>query len=529
MYFALAALVLLRLFLAYKVPILADEAYYVFWGTHPAGGYYDLPPMIGWWEAVISKFSLHPFFIRLPNLIVMALVAGGIYDVMKRFGKERAKLLAILFFVLPIHLLGVIVSPDLPLIFFSFCAGVLFFFSDQKLLLSHSSREVWSGRLGYFLSGCLWGAAFLSKYFAVMLVPGILLWIWISRKGTRTRVRALGELFWVILGALPFLFQHIYWNSKNCMANFVFNLISRQNASDGSVFLTFGFYILYLLILVTPVFYCDLFKSSQTQLVQSGKERNFFQFEEEKNFKTFCLLMWAVPIVLFGLTALMSKGQGIHWYLSYIPFFLMWLSFKFSDSVMLTRTRAMMALSGLLIVVTSVLLCMPEVVTDKILKGRYRLDVETSIRGEELAKQLAPLAADADAVLTGGYVFSSVLDMQLRRYNVLNAASRTSSVAMWGGGSRFGRVFDWVSDFRALHGKTILLVSSTEVGAGEFGNYFLESKTEKFLLGTAEYFVMTGKGFKSEEYIERILVPVIHQFYPSFFLQTKCSVRDKIL
>ena len=40
-----------RVLLAAWLPMTGDEAYYVTWGRHPALGYYDQPPMTGWWLA----------------------------------------------------------------------------------------------------------------------------------------------------------------------------------------------------------------------------------------------------------------------------------------------------------------------------------------------------------------------------------------------------------------------------------------------------------------------------------------------
>ena len=62
-------LVVLRTWLAARVPILGDEAYYLYWGAHPAGGYWDQPPMIGWWEAPFVRFSVNPLWVRLPSFL----------------------------------------------------------------------------------------------------------------------------------------------------------------------------------------------------------------------------------------------------------------------------------------------------------------------------------------------------------------------------------------------------------------------------------------------------------------------------
>jgi len=40
-----------RFWLAAAFPITGDEAYFIWWGWMPDWGFYDHPPMIGWWLA----------------------------------------------------------------------------------------------------------------------------------------------------------------------------------------------------------------------------------------------------------------------------------------------------------------------------------------------------------------------------------------------------------------------------------------------------------------------------------------------
>ena len=43
----LLALLVFRFWFAAVLPMTGDEAYFVLWGEHPAGGYYDQPPKVG--------------------------------------------------------------------------------------------------------------------------------------------------------------------------------------------------------------------------------------------------------------------------------------------------------------------------------------------------------------------------------------------------------------------------------------------------------------------------------------------------
>jgi len=109
-------------------PVLGDEAYYFYWGMHPAGGYYDLPPMIGWWLTPFVKLALIPLCLRLPNLVAWFLVSASIYEWLSHaLARPRAKLIAASFALLPVPFLAVLMFPDIPLLFFSYFSAYMFF------------------------------------------------------------------------------------------------------------------------------------------------------------------------------------------------------------------------------------------------------------------------------------------------------------------------------------------------------------------------------------------------------------------
>ena len=58
---------LLRGWLALTLPITGDEAYFIWWGWLPDWGFYDHPPMIGWWLAALSLVSKAEWWLRLPS------------------------------------------------------------------------------------------------------------------------------------------------------------------------------------------------------------------------------------------------------------------------------------------------------------------------------------------------------------------------------------------------------------------------------------------------------------------------------
>ena len=73
----LLALAVFRLWFAAVLPLTGDEGYFVFWGEHPAGGYYDHPPMVGWWLTGLLAVSRAEWVLRLPALVLPLILAWG--------------------------------------------------------------------------------------------------------------------------------------------------------------------------------------------------------------------------------------------------------------------------------------------------------------------------------------------------------------------------------------------------------------------------------------------------------------------
>ena len=496
--FFIAALILvaIRLILMAFFPVAGDEAYYFYWGRHPAGGYYDLSPMIGWWEVLFTRFFSSSFWLRIPNLFAVGAVTFGMAEWLERVvGSDRARMNAMLFFFSPIPFLAVLVSPDVPLLFFSFFAVLLFY-----------QQRPWS----VFFSGALWGAAFLSKYFALFLLPPMLLWLLFqSRKSWRSRV---GLALAFALGAAPFGFQHLYWNAHHCWANVVFNLVTRQQAHDGPLPGILVAYVAYLLILATPFFWTGLRFRDSVDL-RWGLDR----VSELHRFRRYLFGMWFVPILLFGITALMGKGQGLHWYLSYVPFFFAWAGLGLSSSELRSRLKGMLVLTGVLALVALSVSLQPRSLLTAYFSKHFTYDFNAVTLGQEQIERLMPKLSQVDAVFTDGYTQASVLDFSLRRTEA-KMKGVLPPVNVWGEGSRFGRTFDWTVNWPALEGKRVLLVTRGLPDANRWKKYFSEWTSEVEELGSGKlkssYFVTLGTGFQASLYRNEIVKPAIRHFYP---------------
>jgi hypothetical protein len=73
-----------RFWLAAAFPITGDEAYFIWWGWMPDWGFYDHPPMIGWWLAALSLVGKAEWWLRLPVILQPALLALAVYWALPR-------------------------------------------------------------------------------------------------------------------------------------------------------------------------------------------------------------------------------------------------------------------------------------------------------------------------------------------------------------------------------------------------------------------------------------------------------------
>ncbi|MDJ0930194.1 glycosyltransferase family 39 protein [Breoghania sp.] len=146
-----------------------DEAYYRLWGLHPAAGYYDHPPIIGWWiaagQALVGDTALG---VRLIGILATALGSLALWRTGCLLNGRRAAGWAVLFFNTTI-LIGIgnlIATPDTPSVFF------------WGLTLWALAEWLDRGNANWFLAvGLFAGLGLISKYSVLFLGVGIILWL----------------------------------------------------------------------------------------------------------------------------------------------------------------------------------------------------------------------------------------------------------------------------------------------------------------------------------------------------------------
>jgi 4-amino-4-deoxy-L-arabinose transferase-like glycosyltransferase len=203
--FVLAAETLLRLFGAALIPLTEDEAYYRLWSFSPRFGYFDHPPMIAWW-IWLGRWVCGdtPLGVRLAPIMGCAATTLFTVDLARLAGSgRRAALRAGVWLnaTLLIGLGGLLAVPDAP--------NTLFW-----------TVSVWcafrakGGRAGWWIGcGLAAGLACLSKYSALFLAPGLLLWLLLEPDGRRELKRPWP---WIAgLVALAVFAPNIAWNAAH--------------------------------------------------------------------------------------------------------------------------------------------------------------------------------------------------------------------------------------------------------------------------------------------------------------------------
>jgi len=201
-----AAILAIRLVVAANLHLSEDESYYRLWSMTPAFGYYDHPPMIAWWIAIgRALVGDTPLGVRLLPALASAATSFLVFDMARLVGADWpiAERAGVWFNCMPLVTLGAFLAvPDAP--------ASLFWCLTLWAILKASAE----GRLGWWLlAGGAAGLATLSKYSALFLGPGTLLWLATSadRRGMLLKPGP-----WLALLAAACLFGlNLQWNATH--------------------------------------------------------------------------------------------------------------------------------------------------------------------------------------------------------------------------------------------------------------------------------------------------------------------------
>ena len=240
--FVIVALTGERLFMAGRTELIPEEAYYWTYAQHPALSYFDHPPMVAWGvRAGTLLLGDTQLGVRFANLVAWVTTCLLLLATGKAWFSERVALAGtLLFAILPVFVgMGFLVTPDAVFIFF------------WTLTLFAVTRAVQTQRHRYWaLAGLALGGALLSKYYALVLVPSLLIFLALSPRYRFWLKKPQPWLAGVL--ALAVFSPVIIWNAQHDWASFAFQS-TRTVGQSGNVLRRVGVFWLYQLLMPTPV------------------------------------------------------------------------------------------------------------------------------------------------------------------------------------------------------------------------------------------------------------------------------------
>jgi len=478
---ALALTLAFKFWLAMTLPMTGDEAYFIYWGVHPDYGFYDHPPMVGWILALLLQLSRAEWMLRLPVIVLPALVALAMLQYLRPADESKAYAAALAFLLLPVNVWNVLITTDTPLVLFSFLSALCF-----AAALRRGSQALFAA------SGALLGLAFLSKYFAVLLGLAYLAFV-LTEPAGRRNWRGLAIAF---AGALPFAALNAWWNYNHCWANLMFNVYNRHGDAGWSAQnpLLYALSVLYML---SPV---ALYQFSRSR---AALGRNL----TDPQIRLF-MLAWAVPVAVFALLAPL-KQIGLHWLLSFVPFFFIAAALALSAAQLRKSVIYLFAFSVMHVAAIAGASLLPL----EIWKSNRLYDgIVFHVKTAELLQQLEPYA--------GKYEFSA------DGFSPAATASYASGgyFFVFGTASSHARHDDILTDFRTLAGKNILVLRKNPPNPGDYAPYFAKVELRQFELHGATFHLVLGQGFDYPGYREGVLRPLRERYYriPSYLPLGHC-------
>ena len=507
---------------AWRFPLLGDEAYFALCAKRLSGGQYDHPPMLAWILHWVLDLGKSPLLLRLPAVVFSTALAAGVYALLKPFGQRNAYLAALLFLVAPFNLAFFIITTDTPLFLFSFLSVFLLFKAEREEsgLATKAQRHEENGNiqnplapsclggespkskisLYYLLSGVFLGLAFLSKYFAVMLGFSYVLYFLSVRKTAR-RIKGFALL---VLGTVPFVVQNAVWNYHNGWPNIMHNWVNRltRDANPAVNLLCLALFLLYLMTLPVVQF---LFEKRTAVL-------RLLRQESLRLFVLICL----VPVIVF-VAASFEKSVGPHWYVSFLPFVFVIAALVLDAEHLIRCVRFSLTFS---LIQSCIVLAVPFVPAARlqgILKDNQMTSLVTYMYPEKLAE---PLLRNKDNFVCAatGYSMAATLEYV-----------GGQRVIVFGKGTHHARQDDILTNFKELDGKDFVILSKGRLRPEQYEPCFEKIEIKPLQVEGATFNLIFGFGFKYAEYREQYLRLILKAYYriPSWLPYSRSFFHEK--
>ncbi len=482
----LAALAL-RLWISIALPISGDEAFFYWWGVYPAWGYSDHPPMVGWLIAAM-RYLLGDttWAIRLPVVLLPTAMGAMLWWAFSAVNRTRAAWAVLLFWLAPINWLSVLITTDTPLIYWSMASACCLLLADRRTALD---ARAWGL---YALSGLFLGAAFLSKYFAVVLGLAYLVHFALWRR------ERLGAFALMLLCALPGPLINLAWNMDHCWSNIMFNLINR-NSGEKFSWAKPATFVGMMVYLISPV-----------AVWASWKHRTDVRAAIASQRLLGCLVL--VPLGFFALLSAL-KIVGLHWVLSFYPFGFALLAFALPAHRLKACAIGLAVLTGLHLIAVAGVALTP---LDRWQHTKY---YEGLVRSVKTAEMLQQVDAPGVVLMANAFTPASTYGYALRRY-----------VPVFGVGRHHSRQDDQLVDFSVYQGRTIRIIHTAPFNLETYRPYFDSIELLTYKQDALTFYAVEGKGFRYEAFRRGVLAEINRRFYriPQWLPMPHCAFCERL-
>jgi len=502
----LLASLLFKIVFAALLPMTGDEAYFLAWGREPDWGFYDHPPMVGWWLAVLDAISSHTLVLRLPALLVPAVLAFGAVAAVRRYDETLAWLAGSLVLLAPINVWNVAITTDVPLMFFSGLA-----------VLAYVRAQRTGAGIDFVLCGLALGGALMSKYFAGLLAIAIFAHsVW---RPSRGKLVGLGL---VVLASLPAAVIQIWWNAANCWPNVMFNIVNRHD-SAGLSWSTPALYIASAIYAMSPPLALALLRrrgegkaDAAVGAAASAVDPRDDAGRERAIAANTCAWLAAVPLLIFAALSPV-KTIGLHWLASFALPAILWFVLAGAGGDRARRGALRFGIGFAIVhqVLIAVLLVLP---TETWSGLRQYPGLVMTVHADELADAIGSERLDSHVLASNGYSAAVTLEYNLDR-----------RVVVFGSGSSHARHDDMRADFRELDGRDFLILRKDRYQPGEYDAFFERVTAETIDVRGASFTFVTGRGFRYEVYRDEVLEEIRRLWYqvPAWLPSGPCYFCDR--
>jgi len=239
-----------KLYIAFAMPPIGDEAYYWLWGQRPALSYFDHPPLHAWLLGLVSLlFGWSLFSLRLLTWLTLGGTLWIVWLWSKRLAPDRPGdwfwPAAALYLASPLFLAMTSITFHDHLLILLCLASAHFFLAFAE------SAETGPARLGpLYIAAILLGLAVLTKYNAVLFGIGVAVFFF-ARPALRQTLRSphpyLAALLAVAMQAPVF-----WWNLTEGLASYRFHMVERWDGPPGLRPEGLLLYLLFTVAVVSP-------------------------------------------------------------------------------------------------------------------------------------------------------------------------------------------------------------------------------------------------------------------------------------